>query len=762
MRILHYLTLLFVLCYCNTQAQKQSAIYDAATIMNSRYGVEALLIPNAAGFDIVDPVYGFRQTNVTATPDSFRTRGKAQDIIYEILRRNAGLPPGTTTAQINAAYSSNPFLRTLFSDPVAPGFTASEIGQMGNYIAPATSGGFGQDILGNLVNGTGDFLIKRANDEISIHVFQRLQKFVANYPEFETLFPNTCALLKPIEAYEYNKALVAFKAATKEDMQGFISKIPQLYNIPRYKLLNEKVPALTLFFCGATMIDQIHGKHGIAESIYSLENQAYLKEQNNYASFLQMVSRLSNSMLDISLADEEGKQPQYVHKEFIKHATHNYDPGLVAMLTKIYLGLLWQQTKDIPFVVNGTKENFGTLIEHWAGVGNISQALVKIERTIAALQNVDIELKTLKEEEATLRNMLGKTEMKAKRFTCYSKMIGTLLQLSELYLSSPKPGAATRIREINQFLPDFTDASIGMVKNFYEEEYNLGIAKLERVLTIVLDYLEKSEAKKDEATQLHQDFTTGLHAQKVLLENEKRTLQARIAALNLNEPDVQLRTANRSEKQELEKRITILDLSLSQVEHQLKKNSKALYNLPKVIRYINLLAAITKAENSAAVEALLETYALPAGSSRIKKVSSFNVAVNAYVGGFFLRSNTLGEGFTNTYGLTAPIGITISKGWQRWGSLSLFAGVFDIGGTIRYKLDNNGKYQQDISLAGIVSPGVHVAYGFPWYVPLSLGIGSQWLSPTSTVSNKINLQPSFNMFIGVDIPLFNLTGIKKK
>jgi len=82
--------------------------------------------------------------------------------------------------------------------------------------------------------------------------------------------------------------------------------------------------------------------------------------------------------------------------------------------------------------------------------------------------------------------------------------------------------------------------------------------------------------------------------------------------------------------------------------------------------------------------------------------------------------------------------------------------VIDIGCGIRYKLNNQGQYEQNINFAGLVSPGVQLVYGFPWYLPLSVGAGYQWTTPTTSASDQIHLMPHFNAFIAVDIPLFNL------
>src|SRR5436305_2104069 len=112
-----------------------------------------------------------------------------------------------------AAYQANPFLRTLVfrlttnsdslihnredSLTMVPHFSGLSI--------PEKSGGLAQTALTNLANGVADFLVKRAEEEISISVIAKLQQFLIRYPEIDTLFPKTCALIKPFEVYEYSK-----------------------------------------------------------------------------------------------------------------------------------------------------------------------------------------------------------------------------------------------------------------------------------------------------------------------------------------------------------------------------------------------------------------------------------------------------------------------------------------------------------------------------------------------------------------------------
>jgi len=741
------------------QKKTQSIIYDAASVMNAKYGLNALLIPTSSDPFILDPLTGkaIDTSDATQLKNMSGNTSLSRDIVLSILKRNAGLPDQANESDVKTAYSANPFLKTFLDELSIHAVDSLRI--VSRHLFGANSGGLGGNIFGNLVNGSADFLIKRAQEEISISVFQKLKDFISRYPEFDILFPNTCALIKPVNAYEYNKALDAFKAAIHEDLKNLIPRISLLYDIPRYKLLNERVPSLTLVFSATSLIGELHDKSGFAATLYKLGQQSFLNEQNNYANFLKVLILLSNSLLDKKLSDPENKEPQYIQVEFIKLVTHN-DPVLWRDLSQIYLGLIWQHTYTLNFTAAGITKNFGQLLEHWAGSAIISKALETVDIALNAIAKVDNELGVIKREEIDDARITGKLEISIKRFTIYASLVSSLLSISELYINPANVSFTNRISEIRKYFPEFTSDITMMVKEFQQEEYNLGLSKLAETLESVSDYLEQAKKDRSLTNTLSAELSSDLSAQKKILEDEKSKLNDRVKKLPKPVTGEVLLNANiEAEKQELIAKIEDIDAKLDQIAYQEQKKKTVIFSLAKVIEYVNLLAAITKAENSAAVESLLETYALPAGSSRIKKVSSFNIAVNAYVGGFFGRStkDNPAEGFTNTYGFTAPIGFTISTGFHKMGSLSVFAGVFDIGATIQYKLDNQGKYQQDISFAGIISPGVHIVYGFPFFLPLSAGAGYQWVSPTTSESNKIDLKPGFNAFIAVDIPLFNLT-----
>lgn len=195
-------------------------------------------------------------------------------------------------------------------------------------------------------------------------------------------------------------------------------------------------------------------------------------------------------------------------------------------------------------------------------------------------------------------------------------------------------------------------------------------------------------------------------------------------------------------------------------------NVEGFYVPEAYFQYGNFLASVAIAKSGADVKAAIDAVALPSGSSSIKKDLVFNAALNGYVG-YFARKldddERYYEGFTETHGITAPVGVTISHGLGRAGSLSLFLGILDVGAIVKYKVsdDPNEAPQPEIDWGNILSPGVHLVYGGPFYLPISVGIGQQWL-PKDVEDARLKFNGGLNVFIAFDIPVINLASSKRR
>ena len=106
------------------------------------------------------------------------------------------------------------------------------------------------------------------------------------------------------------------------------------------------------------------------------------------------------------------------------------------------------------------------------------------------------------------------------------------------------------------------------------------------------------------------------------------------------------------------------------------------------LQYGIFIANVLQARSPAEVKAAIRMVAMPPGSSQAKKESTFDISINSYFGFYggqeFLLSPDVGEdAMSYTYGLTCPVGLSLSTGLRRFGSISIFMPIFDLGAVAR-------------------------------------------------------------------------------
>ena len=207
----------------------------------------------------------------------------------------------------------------------------------------------------------------------------------------------------------------------------------------------------------------------------------------------------------------------------------------------------------------------------------------------------------------------------------------------------------------------------------------------------------------------------------------------------------------------------LLELLLANQDFSYKKD---------LLKYGAFMAAIAQTQNSDEVAEVIEMFALPAGSSIMKKHTKLNVALNAYVG--FYGGNEsliLQDGKSRDallLSMHAPIGITVSTGLKgNCGSLSAMISIIDLGALTAFRFkDPDADLLPDFNLQNIIAPGGYAVYGFGDNIPLSIGVGAQ-LGPnlrsiTDTGAPTLNERAwRLGGFIAVDIPLLNFVNVGK-
>lgn len=151
------------------------------------------------------------------------------------------------------------------------------------------------------------------------------------------------------------------------------------------------------------------------------------------------------------------------------------------------------------------------------------------------------------------------------------------------------------------------------------------------------------------------------------------------------------------------------------------------------VAFLSQFATVTTHED---MTNMFNSYALPIGSSSIKRFSSFNVSLNGYVGfngGWETAYGTLGKQTKKNFGLTAPVGVSLTFG----GAFTALVSVIDLGSIVNVRLKNDTTYYSDLKLEQFFAPGIGAFYNFK-RLPLSIGIQYSYIPNLRSIKYEID------------------------
>ncbi|MEY4903676.1 MAG: hypothetical protein RLZZ292_1491, partial [Bacteroidota bacterium] len=195
----------------------------------------------------------------------------------------------------------------------------------------------------------------------------------------------------------------------------------------------------------------------------------------------------------------------------------------------------------------------------------------------------------------------------------------------------------------------------------------------------------------------------------------------------------------------------------------LKKGEATNKTLQQFFYYANFMTDIAVCESTTAIENVIDRYAMPVGSYRLKRNSKWSVDLNAYPGAYLgqerlVQSNVLKSA---AFGVTAPIGLSISLGQLKQNSISIFVPIVDIGAAFSYRWQNEATgFPDQLRWEHIFSPGAYLAWNIR-QMPLSILVGGQYtpllrnISDPQTAVIQAHSTLRLGMTLAVDIPIFN-------
>ena len=189
---------------------------------------------------------------------------------------------------------------------------------------------------------------------------------------------------------------------------------------------------------------------------------------------------------------------------------------------------------------------------------------------------------------------------------------------------------------------------------------------------------------------------------------------------------------------------------------------------PQLGQYLNFAANMLQAESSDDMVAALQNAAMPVGSYRIKRNSTFDVSLNAYAGGFFGYNAKNEDGL---YGFTAPVGLYFGWGnlWDgikntaktndKGKSLGFFLPIVDVGAVTSFRLANGSSQMAEISWSNVFAPGAYLSFG-AGKCPVSINLGGQYGPQLRSIDAigapvLINKEWYWRLSVLIDIPIFD-------
>lgn len=570
----------------------------------------------------------------------------------------------------------------------------------------------------NFADGLAKFLVERVKQELSTSFFERFKEDLDSIEQLKIIFPSTHSALMAIdrEIYNYSLYLDLLRDSFQKDLVMLLPHIDKLVNDKSMDVVFSKYPEVRLMFSHALYIVNEFGEGKFPGEVF--HNYVANKAMKDSSQLKSVNKYLWPSLATLDLLSQSIRSDQADHYWVSAEALKLLFDDVTF---QIYIGLIYHQAVKTPIYFSDKITLDSKLKEY---VQKIDELKIIYEPYLAGIvakgKSIDSYYSAIKEKQKT-----GKDK---PTYQDYYSLFDASINFMEYASQAPF---------LDKLL--LTD-SVSNLKDYFLSARSMG--------NIYVDIYEK------QYTSAIVEFTGAFQT----LLSKKITQQIEENKRSIKDLDQEQRETLQQTNDDLE---------------------EVLHANTLILKYGSLAASIAKAETSDDVKNAIEAAALPAGSSRIKRETPFNVSLNAYPGLFvgYEKIVDVDNKFTlNSYGLTAPVGVAISTGSRKflgmpcnkpghW-SYSAFVSFIDIGAVAAFRFQNDSVEQvPTIQLQDIFSPGLFFSIGVP-KCPLSINMGAQ-VGPnlrevnveneTGEIVNKYedNVYWRFSLSVVVDIPILN-------
>lgn len=340
-------------------------------------------------------------------------------------------------------------------------------------------------------------------------------------------------------------------------------------------------------------------------------------------------------------------------------------------------------------------------------------------------------------------------------------VLGDLIKINYLDFTKMVGKFLTKMKNLERSKSEFNNNK--HLRDGQKEKYHEAVLKFANSIFELLDYsIELAYFSNPEDHQMSPYFKT-------YRPIAKKTIQAieagqkedygklMIYSMQMMEPLIQLRIDHLESKLETDG------------SKKIKKEIKILKGVVKNFMYYGgFMVDVLSANSTQDIKGIINKYAAPVGSYRVKRQSLFSVSLSSYPGLYGGWETTYDGSESESFvtGVTAPIGLSLNWGNSFYGmkakghSFSLYAPIIDIGAAFSYRWSNSeGEgFPEEIKWEQIISPGIHAVWGMG-NTPMALMIGAQYTPLLRKITDQNNeLQPNawrFGATISVDIPIFH-------
>lgn len=192
----------------------------------------------------------------------------------------------------------------------------------------------------------------------------------------------------------------------------------------------------------------------------------------------------------------------------------------------------------------------------------------------------------------------------------------------------------------------------------------------------------------------------------------------------------------------------------------------------QLIKLLSFFGDVLVSKDEKDLANVIESYALPPTSYKLKRRMACSIDLNAYVGaygGFLLARSTSSFDNQPVYGVTAPIGVALTKTTSCWiDHFGITLDAFDLGNLVNhYLISPNTEYGKEVHFSEIFSPGFSFIGGIR-NTPFVIYAGVRWQPlKTFTKGDVVYNNKAFDVAvihagIKIDIPLMNLKSKGRK